>query len=359
MGGNCKPVSDALTGIHYDAVGRWRHFRPVLMFMHGPKRKVYLASRLSYHSNSTASFNLTRLGLCGDINPNPGPDTSITSKSKCKTCEQTIARNHRTVRYSQECQFPYHLKCSGLNMNYQQMQSNMGYSWICDLCLLATLSVDLSFSSDFYETDVANQHNDVVLCKTGPEVVQRRKKESREILVIHLNVNSHQNKIEEVKVLVEQFKAQVVFLGETRINGTYANSQFAIDNYHLYRNDRVKGGGRLMAYYFSSVLPSKRLKQSKVFKTIEVLPIQSKFGGKDVIVMGIYRSPKVNGKNYYEALEKELHEICSWISLQRQFFIIMGDLNLNKLRPGEKEGKILCDLEEVYGLECLIKELHR
>ena len=93
-----------------------------------------------------------------------------------------------------------------------------------------------------------------------------------------------------------------------------------------------------------------------MFKTIEVLPIQSKFGGKDVIVMGIYRSPKVNGKNYYEALEKELHEICSWISLQRQFFIIMGDLNLNKLRPGEKEGKILCDLEEVYGLECLIKE---
>ncbi|PFX28601.1 RNA-directed DNA polymerase from mobile element jockey [Stylophora pistillata] len=34
----------------------------------------------------------------------------------------------------------------------------------------------------------------------------------------------------------------------------------------------------------------------------------------------------------------------------------MGDLNLNKLRPGEKEGKILCDLEEVFDLECLIKE---
>ena len=119
---------------------------------------------------------------------------------------------------------------------------------------------------------------------------------------------------------------------------------------YIYRNVCVKGGGGLMAC-FLSVLPSKRLKQPKVFKTIEVIPIQSKFGGKDVIVMGIYRSPKVNGKNYYEALEKELHEICSWISLQRQFFIIMGDLNLNKLRPGEKEGKILCDREEVYGLE--------
>ena len=290
--------ADTLTGIHYDTVGRWRHFRPVFMFKH-PQRKVYLASRLNYHPNSNASFNLTRLALCGDKNPNPGPDTSVTSKSKCKTCERTIARNHRTVR-CQECQLPYHLKCSGLNMkNYRQMQSNMGYSWICDLCLLATLPADLSFSSDFSESVVENRRNDVILCKSVPEVVKRRKKDSREILVMHLNVNSLQNKIEEVRMLVEQFKAHVVFLGETKIDGTYPNSQFAIKNYYLYRNDRVKGGGGLMAY-FSSVLPSKRLKQPKVFETIEVLPIQSKFGGKDVIVMGIYRSPKANGKNYEE-----------------------------------------------------------
>ena len=75
--------ADTLTGIHYDTVGRWRHFRPVFMFKH-PKRKVYLASRLNYHPNSNASFNLTRLALCGDKNPNPGPDTSVTLKSKCK-----------------------------------------------------------------------------------------------------------------------------------------------------------------------------------------------------------------------------------------------------------------------------------
>ena len=123
-------------------------------------------------------------------------------------------------------------------------------------------------------------------------------------------------------MLVEQFKAQVVFLTETKIDETYPDSQFAINNHHLFRNDRVKGGGGLMAY-FSSVLPSKRLKQPKVFKTIEVLLIQSKFGRKDVIVMGIYRSPKVIGKNYYVTLEKELHEICSWISLQNQFIIII------------------------------------
>lgn len=239
--------------------------------------------------------------------------------------------------------------------NYKQVQSIIGYSLTCYLCLIATLPVDLSFHSYFSESDTPDQHNDLLLCKAVPEIVQQRKKDYREILMMNLNVNSLQNKIEEVKILVEQFKAQVVFLTETKIDETYPDSQFAINNYHLFRNDLVEGGGGLMAY-FSSVLPSKHLKQPKVFKTIEVLLIQSIFGAKDVIMMGIYRSQKVTGNNYYVTLEKEPHEICSWISLQKQFILIMGDMNLNKLRPGDKEGKILCDLEEVNGLECLIKE---
>ena len=150
-------------------------------------------------------------------------------------------------------------------------------------------------------------------------------------------------------------KRRRLCVSSLKIDETYPDSQFAINNYHLFRNDLVEGGGGLMAY-FSSVLPSKHLKQPKVFKTIEVLLIQSIFGAKDVIMMGIYRSQKVTGNNYYVTLEKEPHEICSWISLQKQFILIMGDMNLNKLRPGDKEGKILCDLEEVNGLECLIKE---
>ena len=76
--------------------------------------------------------------------------------------------------------------------------------------------------------------------------------------------------------------------------------------------------------YFASVLPSKRLKQPRVFKIIEVLIIQSKFGIKDAMVMGIYRSPKVTGKNYYVTLEKDLHDLD--VPSQRQFIIIMGDL---------------------------------
>ena len=54
---------------------------------------------------------------------------------------------------------------------------------------------------------------------------------------MHLNVNSLQNKIEEVGSLIGEFKAQVMFLTETKIDASYPNSQFNINGYNIYRND--------------------------------------------------------------------------------------------------------------------------
>ena len=106
---------------------------------------------------------------------------------------------------------------------------------------------------------------------------------------------------------------------------------------------------RILAY-FSWSLPSKKLKLPRIYKTIEPLVIKSKFGRHDVVVVGLDRPPKAVGESYYIRLEEELNEICHWSSLEKQFITITGDLNLNR------EGKVLCDLEEVHGLECLVKK---
>lgn len=44
----------------------------------------------------------------------------------------------------------------------------------------------------------------------------------------------------------------------------------------------------------------------------------------------------------------------SWACLQKQFVIVTGDLNLDRLKSESREGKILKDLEDVHGLTCLI-----
>ena len=108
--------------------------------------------------------------------------------------------------------------------------------------------------------------------------------------------------------------------------------------------------------YVSSSLSSKKLKLPRNFTTFEALALESKFGRHDDVVLGIYRPPKASGKDYYSRLESDLNDIISWASLQRQLIVVTGDLNMNRLKPDEKEGKILCDLEQIRNLECLIKK---
>ena len=43
-----------------------------------------------------------------------------------------------------------------------------------------------------------------------------------------------------------------------------------------------------------------------------------------------------------------------WASLKYQTFILIGDLNLDRMKPERKEGRILTDLEDVHGMECMI-----
>lgn len=45
-----------------------------------------------------------------------------------------------------------------------------------------------------------------------------------------------------------------------------------------------------------------------------------------------------------------------WASLQKQIVVLVGDLNMDRLNPNEREGKILKDLEEVNNLRCMISE---
>ena len=73
------------------------------------------------------------------------------------------------------------------------------------------------------------------------------------MLIRHLNINSIQNKFDELKMLNEKLKAHVLIISEMKIDNSYPNSQFIINGYHMYRKDRVKGGGGLIVYFASCI----------------------------------------------------------------------------------------------------------
>ena len=64
-------------------VRRWRLSSP-----HGSK---YFSTQICWDPNSQTTFNLKRLSICGDINPNPGPTLSRNTKILCPVCEKTVA----------------------------------------------------------------------------------------------------------------------------------------------------------------------------------------------------------------------------------------------------------------------------
>ena len=243
-----------------------------------------------------------------------------------------------------------HCKASG----HQALATTSLRKWTCPACVSCKQSfpfTDINIMDDRLN-DLAENEDDP-LDESAVGVKKERHKDARNILIFHLNVNSLQNKVEEIAMLVEDFKAQVVFLTEMKIDKSYPNRQFAIEGYKMYRNDKKNGGGGVMAYV-ASKLTSKKLKLPRSFSTIEVLAIEATLGRHEAIMFGVYRPPKALGPDYYIRLEDEFNELCTWASLEKQFVMVTGDLNLNRLRPDQREGKILCDLDEVHGLECLV-----
>ena len=102
--------------------------------------------------------------------------------------------------------------------------------------------------------------------------------------------------------------------------------------------------------FFSSSLITKRLQPPRKYDTFESLVIESKFGNYDVTLLGLYRPPKAVSGEYAAKPENDLHDILAWATLQTNFVVITGDLDLDRLKPHLREGKVLCDVEDVYGL---------
>ena len=181
-----------------------------------------------------------------------------------------------------------------------------------------------------------------------------REKNSSNALLMYLNINSIQNKFEDLTILNRSLKAQILVISETKIDHSYPNSQFKLQGYNMFRKDRAKGGGGLLVY-ISTTIPSRKLTLSTTYKTLEAIAVDVKIGRQDILILSIYRPPRSSKKdnnnktygNYLQRVENELNSICQWACFKKKSVIIVGDLNLDRLRLDRSEGKILRDLEEV------------
>ena len=106
----------------------------------------------------------------------------------------------------------------------------------------------------------------------------------------------------------------------------------------------------------STSLIKTRLKPAKNYKTQQLLAFEIKTDAGNIVIIGIYRPLRPMCGEYQLLLEIELSEICNWASLQSNFVVAMGDLNLDRMRPDKPEGKLLLDHAVEQCFECLISK---
>ena len=74
-------------------------------------------------------------------------------------------------------------------------------------------------------------------------LLQERQEHSNRILMFHLNINSLQNKFDELKLLNDKIKSQTIFLAETKIDKSYPSSQLTLTGYIIEKTERKEAVG--------------------------------------------------------------------------------------------------------------------
>ena len=113
--------------------------------------------------------------------------------------------------------------------------------WTCPACALPPLTD--SFFEDVSEGDTLNSaedyqgvtakntaleqslHRDVIEITTDNDQLELfRKHHNKDFLTAHLNINSIQNKFEDLTEVIKKINAHLMFVSETKIDASYPNS---------------------------------------------------------------------------------------------------------------------------------------
>ena len=180
----------------------------------------------------------------------------------------------------------------------------------------------------------------------------------------HINVKSMGGfKFHEIKTWLLSGRMDILVISETKIDGSFPDSQFQVKGFRLCRSDRKAGGGGLIIYVKSDIyfVKVKHLKgitpeEWRAFRT-EMIILKAKLGKDWITVVGVYRPPLIPKHQW----TRELSSIFEEVSMLTETVFYAGDFNADLLDPDKPpmDGRSLLDLLEIFDLNCLITKATR
>ena len=182
--------------------------------------------------------------------------------------------------------------------------------------------------------------------------------------LVHLNIRSLFKKLDQLKILLDSSKIDVVTLSETWLNTSIFSTSINLEGYGLYRQDRSSGnskkgrGGGLLTYIRkdhsanSEVMPD--LNRSNMDIEAQWTLIHRDHC-KDMIICNIYRPPRGNIQKAISYLD----ECFKQVRADRVEIFVLGDLNINYKNKVSGDFKKLKFFMQTNGLSQLITNTTR
>ena len=79
-------------------------------------------------------------------------------------------------------------------------------------------------------------------------MINFRNQNPKNLITGHLNINGLRNKFFEVHNILIQNLIDLLFLSETKLDGSFPNAQFLVSGFKHYRSDSNGNGGGIAAY---------------------------------------------------------------------------------------------------------------
>ncbi|CAC5388052.1 unnamed protein product [Mytilus coruscus] len=235
--------------------------------------------------------------MSGDIAQNPGP-----IKYPCGICCKPT--KEKSAGYQCEgCLFWHHIKCINMPIHeYNELSNNIRelvlqivYITIFDKFIFRAVNqretADLSYLP-CHSTTISGL-TDVNIGKSGAkdnmhedvfeELKKVRSSNTSNLMCGYLNINSLRYKFEPIKDLLHRNLVDILFLSETKIDESFPNAQFCVDNFTIWRADRNQHGGGLIAYVRSDLAADRKIQLE--FSGVESIGIEVAIGNKKMVLL--------------------------------------------------------------------------
>ena len=288
-------------------------------------------SRVSYYSNSDATFNII---LSGDIECIPGP------APKCTECNKGVGTNRKRF-ICEVCMSLTHLSCSSIPVAlHKSYNSRAAYTWTCKNCIITTLPFFHS-NSIFFEDIDEDVHVPIDNTERNHhlETLQNHRKMTS---IAHINTQSLLSSFDEFRTMLLTHEFDIITLNETWLTDNKKQLDYVSDipGYAepTFRHRQNQRGGGVGFYVRENIKFKVRLDLTKKYN-LEALCLEFQGRNKNnaYLVLTVYQpsSKEADKLTWLSEFESMLSDILTkWTGI----VFVTGDTNIDLL-CGEKESQ--------------------